>query len=42
MGTVYERLTNYAAARDIYTQLLGSQDESIKIEADSRLKKLKK
>ncbi len=42
LGTVYERLTNYAAARDIYTQLLGSQDESIKIEADSRLKKLKK
>lgn len=42
LGTVYERLTNYAAARDIYNQLLQSNDEQIRAEADARLKKLKK
>jgi TolA-binding protein len=43
MGRVYEDLTNYAAARDTYTQLIAqTQDPAIKKEAEGRIKKLKK
>ncbi|MEO5929777.1 MAG: tetratricopeptide repeat protein [Candidatus Kapaibacterium sp.] len=43
LGGVYEQLTNYAAARDIYTQLsTQSENAAVKKEAEARLKKLKK
>ncbi len=43
LGTVYERLTNYGAARDIYNQLIAqSEDPAIRAEAEARLKKLKR
>ncbi|MBS1911137.1 MAG: tetratricopeptide repeat protein [Bacteroidetes bacterium] len=43
IGTAYEQLTNYAAARDTYTQLSAStQNAALKAEAEARLKKLKK
>jgi len=43
LGIVYELLTNYAAARDIYTQLISqTQDPTLKAQAEGRLKKLKK
>lgn len=43
LGTVYEQLTNYGAARDVYNQLIAqSEDPSIRAEAEARLKKLKR
>jgi len=43
LGTVYEQLTNYGAAREIYTSLIAqTQSPEIKREAEARIKKLKK
>lgn len=42
-GTIHEQLTNYAAARDLYTQLQATaENPTIRTEAEARLKKLKK
>ena len=43
LGTVYEQLTNYTAARETYTRLIGeTSDAKVKAEAEARLKRLKK
>jgi TolA-binding protein len=43
LGTVYEQLTNYASAREVYTNLMAqAQSPDIRKEAEARLKKLKK
>lgn len=43
LGTVYEQLTNYGAARDTYTQLIAqTEDSRIRAEAENRLRKLKR
>jgi tetratricopeptide (TPR) repeat protein len=43
LGDVYEQLTNYGAARDVYNQLVAqSENPSIRAEAEARLKKLKR
>lgn len=43
MGAAYEQLTNYAAAREVYTQLAASaENDAVRAEAESRLKRLKK
>ena len=43
LGDVYTKLTNYQAARDLYTQLIEStESDDIRAEAERRIKKLKK
>lgn len=43
LGTVYEQLTNYAAARDVYERLIAqTSDPKLKADAQARLKKLKR
>lgn len=43
LGIVYEMLTNYTAAREIYDALIAqTQNPALKAEAEARLKKLKK
>ncbi len=42
-GAIHEQLTNYVAARDLYTQLQATAESpAIRAEAEARLKKLKK
>lgn len=43
LGSVYEKLTNYGAARDVYNQLIAqSENPAIRAAAETRLKQLKR
>jgi tetratricopeptide (TPR) repeat protein len=43
LGSVYEQLTNYSAARETYTKLITeTTDPKLKADAEARIKKLKK
>ncbi len=43
LGSVYEQLTNFTAARETYTRLIGeTSDATLKAEAEARLRRLRK